>query len=374
MKPHFYLLLLVLLPAHSVARADDVLKPVSFYRETTAKGVTTTLQLTLFRVEKIEGQQVGLLNAGKTTHHGRWPHYASGTSPSCTVRVVVVKVNGGRYRFTFVDPIGKMPAIQELLGIASPAFELTCETKKFGEHPEPEPVDSQQTSAQRIALRELAREVLGHKILRIKPIGQNNHADADSVSKPKSQGRPKMKEQPKVLSRCEYGTLVKRDDRFVFVLDKERNSDRWREQTAASFFFKQWRVLGNAKLEKAKPWREKEYAYIVSGGVGHYIDGMRHSFEGIRIFMARDSERPRLVGMTDAHGRYAIRLPQVDEGEQLYLFFSGGIDTAPDAEKSFPRRGIGANNDNLAVLKSDTITERYAVNVAAVEPVATSKP
>ncbi len=135
-----------------------------------------------------------------------------------------------------------------------------------------------------------------------------------------------------LLSMPGHGKFQKEGEAIVFVPDERRSADR--QKSSGLDAFKQWHVIG-AELQPKVRHRPTET--IVTGGVGHFNIGMLRPYGGIPIFAAWGNKQPRLVGMTDANGRFAVKLPLdfpleleerqgVEKDAKLYLFFSGTID------------------------------------------------
>ena len=167
-----------------------------------------------------------------------------------------------------------------------------------------------------------------------------------------------------LLGGAQHGTLVKVKGVIQFQLDDKRNKER--EKNHGLDFLKQWLVIG-CKIQATLPHRPDDK--ILIGGVGHFNVGMLKPYSGICIFIAVGQERPKLAGITDANGRFAISLPKIEAEKELFLYFSETIDSI---EISYPKNMIGLNLSSgkerdyskLAFLALGSTAERYLVNTA----------
>lgn len=156
------------------------------------------------------------------------------------------------------------------------------------------------------------------------------------------------------LSIAEKGKFQKQDNGALkFIPSAKENATR--KKNGGLSLAKQWHVMG---VELQKKIQHRPDDVILTGGVGHFNIGMMRPYAGIPIFIGCDNERPRLVGMTDANGKFAIHLaPSMKKGQQLYLYFSGGIKT----EMLHLNRPGAMEPVTVASLAEGISTERYRV-------------
>lgn len=166
-----------------------------------------------------------------------------------------------------------------------------------------------------------------------------------------------------ILSMAEHGVLKQNGKEngkgdITFVPDAKVNNERRKKGNGGLCTIKQWHVIG-AEFQKPKAHRPEEL--ILTGGVGHYNVGMLRPYAGIPIFMGVGNEQPRLVGMTDANGKFAIRVPnsRQEKGEQLYLYFSGSI----SVQKIWIAAPGSKGRLVIPHLEVGSITERYKVTL-----------
>lgn len=166
-----------------------------------------------------------------------------------------------------------------------------------------------------------------------------------------------------ILGMAEHGKFELKGEKMVFVPDAERNAQR--EKNSGLDNLRQWHVIG-AELQAPKPHRPDET--ILIGGVGHFNIGMLAPYAGIPIFMAAGDARPTLVGMTDANGKFAIKLPRIEDKSELHLFFSGEISISRHPFAKGEKRvsllgGEVVEGYDEMVLKLGSPTERFRVSI-----------
>jgi hypothetical protein len=130
-------------------------------------------------------------------------------------------------------------------------------------------------------------------------------------------------------------------------------------------------VLISASLQDVKPHRPGEK--IMVGDMGNYNIGLLAPCSGIPIFISTGNQRPKLVGISDANGHFAVKLPQYDKASEIFIFFYGEIEVLNIQIPDDPIKGVIYTDMNLLeanqnlVLKVGTSTVRYKVSIPKTE-------
>lgn len=120
-------------------------------------------------------------------------------------------------------------------------------------------------------------------------------------------------------------------------------------------------VLLSAGLQDTKAHRPTER--IIAGGLGSYNVGGASPCAGILIFIATGNQRPKLAGISDANGSFAVALPVHDDKSEIFIFFNGEIDIL-----------VSRDGNQNRVLKTGTSTVRYKVSIQKAEQAGTGQP
>lgn len=168
-----------------------------------------------------------------------------------------------------------------------------------------------------------------------------------------------------VLGEAEHGELKEVEGKVSFVPNTLVNEERIKSGDTIGMR-RGWDMIG-PKIY-TKPHHPTEY--IISGGLGNYNIGMMAPSAGIPVFLSIDDQRPTLVGITDANGLFAIKLPDRYNGSEIWLYFTGEVDVQdipyPNGQKRMSKIDMKMHGSSqVLTMKIGTSTVRFKLRKEA---------
>ncbi len=162
-----------------------------------------------------------------------------------------------------------------------------------------------------------------------------------------------------VLGTAEHGELKEVGGKVSFVPNTRVNEERIKSGDTIGMR-RGWDLI-SPKIY-TKPHRPTEH--IISGGLGNYNTGIMDPSAGIPVFLSIDHQRPTLVGITDANGLFAIKLPERYHESEIWLYFTGEVDVQdipyPDVQKQMSKIDMKMHDSfQVLAMKIGTSTERF---------------